>query len=108
MTHHKYLAGAAALALLIAVPVAATHQNHGLRGSFSGQGVSAQNYVPAGSWQQDKLRARLAAQQAYRAGYGQDAYYAAAPRYAGNVQWIKVAKNINRWTIPAPRSFPIL
>ena len=45
MKRKTYLASAAALALLVAAPVTATHQSHGLRGSFSGQGVSGQNYV---------------------------------------------------------------
>lgn len=69
MTKHFYLGGAALAALLIAVPVTATHQSQGLRGAFSGQGVTAQDYVPAGSWQQRRLQAQV------EAVYGQS-YYA--------------------------------
>jgi len=93
MTKRIYLGGAAALALTIAVPVAATHQGHGLRGTFSGAGVAAQDYVPAGSWQQQRLQAQV------NAIYGQNNYgptgyqvvpsshgYTAAPQYAGTMQ----------------------
>ena len=82
MKRKTYLASAAALALLVAVPVAATHQNHGLRGAFSGQGVSTQNYVAAGSWQHQRLQAQLAAQQAYSPAYAapaQGEYYVPQP-----------------------------
>ena len=68
MNRNTYLIGATALACLIAVPVAATHQSNGLRGSFSGQGVNAQNYVAAGSWQQQRLHAQLATQKTYETG----------------------------------------
>lgn len=59
------LGSAAALALLIAVPVAATHQDSSLRGAFSGEGLAPQNYVPAGSWQQQRLQAQLNATHGY-------------------------------------------
>ncbi len=90
MKHHTLLGGAAALALIIAVPVAATHQNIGLRGAFTGQVDMQQTYVPAASWQQQRLQAQLNAAQGYQYNYApayastsgyQTSYQNAAPSY---------------------------
>ena len=98
MKRQTYLAGAAALALLIAVPVTAAHQSHGLRGSFSGQGVSGQSYVAAGSWQHQRLQAQLSTQHNYESGHGahaapaQGQYYVAQPAhgYTSAPQYVRV------------------
>ena len=98
MKRKTYLASAAALALLVAVPVTATHQSHALRGSFSGHGVSDQTYVAAGSWQQQRLQAQLAAQQAHHTGHkvhnphAQGPYYMAQPAhgYTSAPQYVRV------------------
>ena len=86
MKTQTYFLSAAALALLVAMPVAATHQNNGLRGAFSGQGVTSQTYVAAGSWQEERLRAQYAAQQAYAQQAQSGGYAVAAPQYAGAYQ----------------------
>lgn len=98
MKRNMYLASAAALALLIAVPVTATHQSNGLRGSFSGQGVSGQSYVAAGSWQEQRLQAQLTAQQTYESGRHahaaptQGQHYLAQPThgYTSAPQYVRV------------------
>ena len=80
MKRKTYLLSAAALTLLVAVPVTATHQTNGLRGAFSGQGVTTQNYVAAGSWQEQRLHAQMTAQQAASQQYYQNKYAAPAPQ----------------------------
>jgi len=88
MKTKTYFLGAAALALMIAMPVAATHQSNGLRGAFSGQGVSSQSYVAAGSWQEQRLRAQYAAQQNHNTAHVASAQqYAGQRHYASNAQW---------------------
>ena len=88
MKTKTYFLGAAALALMVAMPVAATHQSNGLRGAFSGQGVSSQSYVAAGSWQEQRLRAQYAAQQNHNTAHVASAQqYAGQRHYASNAQW---------------------
>jgi len=87
MKRKTYLSSAAAFALLVAVPVTATHQSNGLRGAFSGQGVSAENYVAAGSWQEQRLHAQLAAQQAAAQQYYQNKYSGYADPTAPQAQY---------------------
>jgi hypothetical protein len=82
MTKRIYLGGAAALAMLIALPVTAG-QHNGLRGAFNAPVPAAQAYVQAGTWQQ----ARLQQQMQYNRGYAPAGMavpshgYTAAPQY---------------------------
>ena len=60
MTTKTLLLGAAGLSLMIALPVAAGHQNTGLRGMFAGHShqMHTQNYVAPQSWQEKRLQAQ--------------------------------------------------
>lgn len=94
MKHRILLGSAASLALLIAVPVAATHQSQGLRGAFTGQSPSVQNYVPAGSWQQQRLQSQINAVHGYdsSAAYATDYQMAQSVQgYTSAPQYIRVA-----------------
>jgi hypothetical protein len=94
MKHRILLGSAAALALLIAVPVAATHQSQGLRGGFSGQGTNVQTYVPSGSWQQQRLQAQINAVHGYDSGQAYATDYELAPSvqgYTSAPQYIRIA-----------------
>jgi hypothetical protein len=72
------------LALLIAIPVAVTQPNSCLRSTFSGQDVSSQSYVAAGSWQEQRLMAQYAGHLESTKGPSNTRFvetYPAAPQY---------------------------